>query len=474
VLVDVVTACLTTMSASGAVKKLGSAGRWTALCKRRLSTTPGINLSKALVDFYNEREALLRQSMSALLRSKRKQEEGLRPRSIESTIASLSNAPLTTQPVDDEMKAPLLDFSNLFHSTATQGKQGTDVRQRAKALAAGSVLSAKLIPETQDIVLAVFIPQPVVDVLSQPTNEWRLKTMETGYSNALSIRLFPQRDKLVSCANIRGQEGDIVRAYQLLMLAVDHIMAIQRTQEPLKSVQLENVKEPISRIMSRAEMLSGAFIQADGTAVKIWGSPMQVQWASAYLDIVQDAFVTSLSIKWRNRDREKLESNALNGAQAHLATATFIVPTPRLGIIVGKDAILFRQMKETTGARVKFDPIPTAAGFVFTASGSIKSVHDVVHETRSRLTEYERYLRDVEWREHVALRDREELRRLVGHEFVNIRKIELMSGAFLRVSPPGDPVLSVRIWGTSKSVESAVKSVYALIRLDSPAVISTS
>lgn len=439
------------------------------------TTLENMKFDQALNAFYHEREALLRKSMSAVLKSKRKQVEGVKPRSIESTVASLEAFKgKTDKNNNDECDRPIpvLDLSGVFSNTSSLFKKGMSIKQIMRGLTRGSQVTSKFLPESQELSVTVYITPNDVDTLMNENNKWRLRAIEKGARQPLSVRVYPQKEHMVSCAIMRGQESDLVEAHRSLVIALETLSDINQGKEPAKVVK--NVENPKNEedVVPTLEKVSGAFALMDSSSksVKIWGTKKQVRAATTYLDLLSNPFVKEFTMRWR-KELSADEAHPAPSALPHLCWASFIIPTNRLNIIVGKDAQLLRLTSQHSGARIKFEPMPSSNGFVFTASGNVTQVYEAVKIVRDRLEEYEKFLQDIEWREHIAIRDREELMRLVGHDFVNVRKIELMTGAFLRISPPGDPVLSLRIWGSRRDVANAVKAVYALTRLDSPAII---
>ena len=469
--------------------------------KRQLSSTADVKLAEALEQFRYERETKLQATAHALERIKQKQTSGTPAKQIESALERLAAMkPNTSHATTPNSKEYHLDLSKLFERAHHVGPSQNRKQIRPEDMSLGQVLWTRFYEASQEIGVAVYIPESIVESLTSHRHMWRLKqiSMETR----TSLSLYKSQNQFMSNARFVGDEPRVMTAYNKLMHLCEYIQAYEKNVNWSSEVQWAENKttKSLEDAIFMAEKLSCTFIKADANKqVRIWGRPESVAKANQALELQRDPDIyMSLFVNKKSANSNGNHNNSSGDDYSRYfqdddddqAVATeetesdmnrnlnivrikTYIDNDMMGVIIGAGGNTIKRLSKKSGASIQYKVNESSNNdqqqhfnrVKLIIIGSIEQVYLAWTDIKTRLEMYQKFLADIEWKEQISLRDQGELKRLIGKKFSGLKSLEQSTGVFIRLNDKGDPTLTVRLWGTDEEIAEAVKAIHAILRM---------
>jgi len=476
---------------------------------RRMSTTPiqtppstaVLDFAKAMERFRLEREKTLRSTLQVLERVREKESKGIPPRRIENLVSELVAPPASRSGTGMFDPSPRIDRS-LSSSSKIRNDIETilSVRQpvdRLKRKARPQHQQLRSLNPTTNIQLVQYfertdtfrvritVPKATLSMLIGK-HAWRVRKMGLDTGCVVSVvdtapatasnddQQLQEQQNRFPFVQLVGNEAQIRLGYERVAETVEYILKYQIDEGFAREVPLvvkmaspeEKSTTFIQDVVRDIKKLSGTFIKMySNQVIRIWGSPDQVDFALRITALLQNDNL--LSFKAVYNDQGDGNPNILPpNLPAYFLKVCRRVPDGMIPLLMGTASATVRRLKTESGADIKFADDANAV----TLYGSPRQVMIAWGLIDAFLDEHSKYIAGVDWKKQVALRDRRDMQILIGKNFSGIRKLQQITGCFIRVSDPKDPAMTIRLWGRPDQVEHALKSMFAILKYGSASI----
>lgn len=452
------------------------------------SNPSSFNFAEALAKFRNEREIRLQQTSQMMESIKKKERTGVSAQRIETLLTSIKRKEHRTNIVDQGQnhfsnhKPLIIDEYNL---QILRNQQQLHFKRRtnskSESMLADSISFVKYVERTNQYLLcvrvaiddslleeqkAIFVPL----LIGSKRFRFELFEAQTGckinLKNADAKWENNEQGVLNAKIFLMGSEQQLQIAYEKLMIWMKNIKDFLRDSNPKLHVQMSQNSNPTETVQAVIESMkvSGAYVRfnADNNVAKVWGFEEQARKAQAYLDWKTDGkYITSAV-------RNKVQDSGVP-VEPFLVRVEYDISSKSIPVVIGESQSTLRRLKTTTGCDIRFSS-STEASTRITLTGSTGQVASAIRNIEDAIKQYDKFVANVEWRIQIALKDSKEMALVLGKNFTKLRQIQKVTGTYIRASAPGDPSLTLRIWGSPSCAEHAVKSIYLITKHGSPSV----